>query len=60
MQADNSLQLHLVGSGSGGTIAGVRVEETLIRAAASGNIDPFPGTKSVLESGCLRKLWTLN
>jgi hypothetical protein len=40
MQADNSLQLRLVGSGSGGTIDGLRVEETLTRAAASGPFDP--------------------
>ncbi|MHC1763362.1 MAG: hypothetical protein AB9869_03505 [Verrucomicrobiia bacterium] len=40
MQADNSLQLDLVGSGFGGTIDGLRLEETMTRAAASGPIDP--------------------
>ncbi len=33
MQADNSLQLEIVGYGSGGTIDGLRLEETLTRAA---------------------------
>ncbi len=40
MQADNSLHLSIVGYGSGGTIDGLRVEETLTRAAAAGPIDP--------------------
>jgi len=40
MQADNSLQLNIVGYGSGGTIDGLRMEETLTRAAAAGPIDP--------------------
>lgn len=35
MQADNSLQLHLVGSGSGGSIDGLCFEEDLTRAACS-------------------------
>ena len=40
MQADNSLQLNIVSYGSGGTIDGLRMEETLTRAAAAGPIDP--------------------
>ncbi len=51
MQTDNSLQLHLVGSGSGGTIDGLRVEETLTRAAASGPMDP---TVPYLYTGTLK------
>ncbi|MHC1765099.1 MAG: hypothetical protein AB9869_12500 [Verrucomicrobiia bacterium] len=51
MQTDNSLQLHLVGSGSGGTIDGLRVEETLTRAAASGPLDP---TVPYLSTGTIK------
>jgi hypothetical protein len=40
MRTDNSLQLHLVGSGSGGTIEGLRFEEDLTRAACPGILDP--------------------
>jgi hypothetical protein len=40
MQTDNSLQLHLVGSGSGGTIEGLRLEEDLTRTACPGILDP--------------------
>ena len=35
MGADGSLQLHIVGTGWGGTIDGLRVEETLTRAAGA-------------------------
>ncbi len=35
MGADNSLQLQLAGSGSGGSIEGMRLDEVLIRAAGS-------------------------
>lgn len=40
MGADNSLQLHSVGYGWGGTIDGLRIDETMTRAPASGPIDP--------------------
>jgi hypothetical protein len=40
MQTDNSLQLHLVGSGSGGNIEGLRFAEDLTRAACQGILDP--------------------
>jgi len=40
MQPDYSLQLSLAGYGSGGTIDGQRVVETMTRAAAPGPIDP--------------------
>lgn len=40
MGTDNSLQLHSVGSGWGGTIDGLRIDETMTRAPASGPIDP--------------------
>jgi hypothetical protein len=39
MQADYSLQLSIVGYGSGGAIDGLRLEETLTRGPASGLID---------------------
>ena len=39
MQTDNSLQLHLAGYGLGGTIDGLRLDETLTRGAAP-NLDP--------------------
>ncbi len=41
MQSDYSLQLSLVGSGSGGAIDGQRIEETMTRQAAPGPIDPL-------------------
>jgi hypothetical protein len=40
MGADNSLQLHSVGYGWGGSIDGLRIDETMTRAPASGPIDP--------------------
>jgi hypothetical protein len=40
MGADNSLELHSVGTGWGGAMDGLRIEETMTRAAASGPIDP--------------------
>ncbi len=40
MQADYSLQLSLVGSGSGGAIDGQRITETMTRGVATGPIDP--------------------
>ncbi len=39
MGADGSLQLHIVGSGWGGTIDGLRLDETLTRVAGP-NLDP--------------------
>jgi hypothetical protein len=43
MQTDHSLQLHLVGSGSGGSVEGLRFEEDLTRAACPDILDPaFP------------------
>ncbi len=39
MGADNSLQLQLIGSGSGGSIEGMRLDEVLVRAAG-GVLDP--------------------
>jgi hypothetical protein len=39
MGTDGSLQLHIVGSGWGGTIDGLRLDETLTRAAGP-NLDP--------------------
>jgi hypothetical protein len=40
MGVDNRLELHSVGTGWGGTIDGLRIEEMMTRAAASGPIDP--------------------
>lgn len=62
MQANNSLQLNIVGYGSGGTIDGLRVEETLMRAAGelmdpaipyeyTGTLKPLPlSTNLVLDN----------
>jgi hypothetical protein len=59
MQADNSLQLNIAGYGSGGTIDGLRVEETLTRAAGdlmdpaipyeyTGTLKPLPLSTNLL------------
>jgi hypothetical protein len=40
MQTDYSIVNHIAGYGSGGTIDGLRLEQTLTRAAAQGPIDP--------------------
>lgn len=59
MQTDNSFQLSIAGYGSGGTIDGLRVEETLTRAAGpildptipylyTGTIKPAPVNTSVV------------
>ena len=62
MGADGSLQLHLVGSGWGGTIDGLRLDETLTRVAGptldpaipylyTGTIKPAPlNTSEVLDN----------
>jgi hypothetical protein len=62
MGTDGSLQLHLVGSGWGGTIDGLRLDETLTRAAGptldptlpylyTGTIKPAPlNTSEVLDN----------
>jgi hypothetical protein len=40
MQTDNSAQVRIVGYGSGGTIEGLRLEQTMTRGAATNAIDP--------------------
>lgn len=40
MQTNYSLQLNFEGAGIGGSVDGLRIEETMTRAAASGPIDP--------------------
>ncbi|HOW66697.1 MAG TPA: hypothetical protein P5186_21785 [Candidatus Paceibacterota bacterium] len=40
MQPDNSAQVHIVGYGSGGTIDGLRIDQTLTRAKAASPLDP--------------------
>jgi hypothetical protein len=40
MQPDNSAQVHIVGYGSGGTIDGLRIDQTMTRAKAASPLDP--------------------
>jgi len=49
MPADNSLQLHIVGRGSGGSIEGWRFEEDLTKAAGApwDPADPYPYTGTI-------------
>jgi len=51
MQTNNSLLLHLVGYGSGGAIDGLRVDETLTRAATANILDP---TVPYLYTGAIK------
>jgi hypothetical protein len=51
MRTDYSMELSLAGYGSGGTIDGLRMEETATRAAASAPIDP---TVPLLYTGTIK------
>lgn len=53
LQLDNSLQLKLVGYGSGGTIDGLRTEQTVTRAKAASPLDP---TVPYLYTGVIKPL----